>query len=200
MAKTSIFSGMVIASPPQTIFPGLAINHRDFRLHFAINNGSLSLIDNVPVYTANNLDFQLDDNTRLCVDNYIEIDFSRKLVILPKLPFSDYSSSSSSNSGIPSPPGPPDGMIDSPPDLLENTFGALRLGGGGGSATTPTNNNSGALPSSYSASVLDCLKTLLPYLSKNKQNLLLQLLQDPQHIHVKFHKMNFRCRLLKKSS
>jgi hypothetical protein len=193
MAKTSIFSGMVIASPPQTIFPGLALAHRDFRLHFAINNGSLSLVDTVPVYSPGQLDWQLDENTRLAVDSCVEIDFGKKLVILPKLPFSDYSAAGSSSAGNPDDPAAlqQPGAGEKPSSAAHATASA--------STKTPGNPNAAAPVSSYSSSVLDCLKALLPYLPKNKQQLLVQLLQDPQHINVKFHKMNFRCRLLKKA-
>lgn len=92
MARSSIFTGMVIASPPQTIFPEFALTHRDFRLHYAINCGSLSLIETVPVYSPSILDGQLDEITRLSVDNFIEIDVNKRLVILPKFPFQDYAS------------------------------------------------------------------------------------------------------------
>lgn len=62
MAKSSLFTAVAMPAPPQTALPTLAMHaHKDFRLHFAINCGSLSLLAQVPIYTAERLDQQLDD-------------------------------------------------------------------------------------------------------------------------------------------
>jgi hypothetical protein len=61
MSRTPLFSTVAMAPPPQTVFPGMALSQRDFRLHFAINNGSISLPDSVPVFSAEKLDSQLDE-------------------------------------------------------------------------------------------------------------------------------------------
>jgi len=61
MAKTSLFSAVAMAAPPQTVLPGLELSRRDFRLHFAINCGSISLLPFVPIYNPCQLDDQLDE-------------------------------------------------------------------------------------------------------------------------------------------
>ena len=61
MARSSLFTPVAMTATPQTNFPGLALTHRDFRLHFAINNGSCSQLEEVPIYTPDRLDQQLDD-------------------------------------------------------------------------------------------------------------------------------------------
>lgn len=61
MSKTSHFTAVALTAPPQTLYPHLAISSRDFRLHFAINCGSLSQIELVPIYYPTMLDAQLDE-------------------------------------------------------------------------------------------------------------------------------------------
>jgi len=61
MSKLSHFSAVALTAPPQTQFPHLALSSRDFRLHFAINCGSLSQIELVPIYRWPTLDAQLDE-------------------------------------------------------------------------------------------------------------------------------------------
>jgi hypothetical protein len=168
MSKTSIFNTIAMAAPPQSQFPSIALTSKDFRFHFAVNCGSISLTDSVPIYTSEYLDTQLDEVsanqllstssltqylqvTRLACEHFIEIDLTRKLVIMPKLPFSDY---------------------------------------------CPSTNQK--VQSAYPS--IDCLRALAPYLSKSKQVQLFQLLQDYQHLSIKFRSMNFRCRILKKLS
>lgn len=61
MAKSSLYTGVAMSAPPSTLFPALALHKKDFRLHFAINCGSLSLLAKVPVYMPDKLDMQLDE-------------------------------------------------------------------------------------------------------------------------------------------
>jgi hypothetical protein len=46
---------------PNSQFPSLALQHRDFRLNFCINNGSRSMPDSVPIYKGETLNRQMDD-------------------------------------------------------------------------------------------------------------------------------------------
>jgi hypothetical protein len=242
MMKSTSFTGLVIASPPQTIFPGLAIQHRDFRFHYAINNGSSSLLETVPVFTPSNLDDQLDEITKQSIDQLFEIDLSRRAVTLPKLPFQDYTLLTSniphhshlphifsshsihqqqqqhhSTAGTPIPGSTPIAPLNtSPPPAIHLSVSNATFPS---SVSTPvsisslptsslppplilasSSNASSASNTSYSyLNVVDCLRTILPYLSKPKQHALLQLLvHDPQHINVKYKPMSFKCRTLKK--
>ena len=71
---------------PTTQFPGLALTQRDFRLNFCINNGSLSMLPYVPVYDVDRLDAQLDDMTSRLLEDAVEIDMNKRIVVLPKVP------------------------------------------------------------------------------------------------------------------
>jgi hypothetical protein len=236
MMKSTSFTGLVIASPPQTIFPGLAIQHRDYRFHYAINNGSSSLLETVPVFTPSNLDDQLDEITKQSIEQLFEIDLSRRTVTLPKLPFQDYtllasnlphhshlphlfsshSIHSSSVTPTPSSATLTAPLNTSPPPAIHISVSNSTAAS---SVSTPvsissmlpastlppplilaSSNASSASNTSYSyQNVVDCLRTILPYLSKPKQHALLQLLvHDPQHINIKYKPMSFKCRTLKK--
>lgn len=58
MARASLLSGV---TAPFASFPGFGSIPKDFRLHYAINFGSISLLDAVPIYTPAQLDGQLDE-------------------------------------------------------------------------------------------------------------------------------------------
>lgn len=91
------------------------------------------------------------------MDYGLEIDMTKKLVIMPKLPLQDYS-------------------ISSP-----NTQPPV-----------------GSRPSVNSANIVDCLRVLAPYLSKQKRVFVKQILSDPQSFTIKHRTYNFKCRFLKK--
>ncbi len=61
MSRSPMFTAVAMVPPPQTVYPTLALTQRDFRLHFAINNGSSSYPDEIPIYYADRLDAQLDE-------------------------------------------------------------------------------------------------------------------------------------------
>eukprot|EP00981_Chlorochromonas_danica_P015379 scaffold11846_cov149-Ochromonas_danica.AAC.10 len=87
MARASLLSGV---TAPFASFPGFGSIPKDFRLHYAINFGSISLLDAVPIYTPAQLDGQLDEVTRLTLDKVFEFDVSKKIIVMPKLPLQDY--------------------------------------------------------------------------------------------------------------
>ena len=70
---------------PNTVFPNLALTKRDFRINFAINCGSKSLPEEVPIFKSVNLDEQLDTVTFLHVQEQLEIDPNKRIVYLPKV-------------------------------------------------------------------------------------------------------------------
>lgn len=90
MSCSSLFTAVAIPSPPTTVYPILRINSRDFRLHFAINGGSYSMLEGVPIYTPDSLDETLDEITKVSLDSCLDIDPSKKIVYIPKLPVADY--------------------------------------------------------------------------------------------------------------
>jgi len=149
MSKLSHFTAFAATAPPHTQYPHLALCCRDFRLHFAINCGSLSQIELVPIYYPHLLDSQLDEITRISLDYSLEIDMVKKLVIMPKLPLQDYAIT-----------------------------------------TTQIPQNNG--------NILDCLRSLAPYLSKQKRTAVKQILADPQLYTIKHRTFNFKCRFLKR--
>jgi hypothetical protein len=70
---------------PNSEFPNMCLTQGDFRLNFCINNGSRSLPKYVPIYKPESLDRQLDEMTSMTLAETVEIDTSRKTVILPKV-------------------------------------------------------------------------------------------------------------------
>lgn len=72
-----------IRATPKTVFPGFALKHRDFRLNFCINNGSVSMPGSVCIYKAEILDQQLDDMTALAITMALNVDMDKRLVQLP---------------------------------------------------------------------------------------------------------------------
>jgi hypothetical protein len=70
---------------PNSVFPGLALTHKDFRLNFCLNCGSKSSPDEVPIFNADDLDGQLDDVTFLAMEDSLEVDTLRRVVLLPKV-------------------------------------------------------------------------------------------------------------------
>ena len=68
---------------PKSVFPGLALKHRDFRFNFCINNGSLAMPSTVCIYKAATLDEQLDHMTTLAVSVMMTVDISKRQVYLP---------------------------------------------------------------------------------------------------------------------
>ena len=70
---------------PNTVFPGLALTKKDFRINFAINCGSKSLPEEVPIFKPVTLDEQLDAVTFQNVQELLEIDASKRVVYLPKV-------------------------------------------------------------------------------------------------------------------
>lgn len=90
MSKMSLFTAVAMPLPPTTLYPSLALQSKDFRLHFAINCGSCSMLDEVPIYDGETLDHQLDLITMRSLEDTVEIDAARKVIIMPKLPLSDY--------------------------------------------------------------------------------------------------------------
>jgi hypothetical protein len=61
MSRVPMFTAVAMAPPPQTVYPNIALTQRDFRLHFAINNGSSSYPAEIPIYYVDKLDAQLDE-------------------------------------------------------------------------------------------------------------------------------------------
>jgi hypothetical protein len=92
MSRSYMFASVAMPAPPTSTFPHLALSYRDFRLHFAINCGSLSNIHEVPIYTPELLDSQLDMVTRLTLEVSLEIDVSKKTITMSRLPMVDYQS------------------------------------------------------------------------------------------------------------
>jgi hypothetical protein len=90
MSRSYMFTSVAMPAPPTSTFPHLALSSRDFRLHFAINCGSLSNIHEVPIYTPELLDSQLDMVTRLTLEVTLEIDVSKKTITMSRLPMVDY--------------------------------------------------------------------------------------------------------------
>jgi len=70
---------------PNSVFPGLALTHKDFRINFCLNCGSKSLPDEVPIFNVDDFDEQLDDVTFIAVQDSLEVDTSRRVVLLPKV-------------------------------------------------------------------------------------------------------------------
>ena len=70
---------------PTTVFPGLALRKKDFRINFAINCGSKSLPEEVPIFKSMTLDDQLDAVTFQHVQELLEIDANKRVVYLPKV-------------------------------------------------------------------------------------------------------------------
>jgi hypothetical protein len=53
---------------PRTHFPGLALTHRDFRLNFCLNHGSVSMPRQIFIYRTVTLDNQLDEVSSLPIE------------------------------------------------------------------------------------------------------------------------------------
>lgn len=70
---------------PSSVFPGIALTHKDFRIYFAVNCGSKSLPDEVSIFNVDDLDEQLDDATFTSIEESLEIDTIRRIVYLPKV-------------------------------------------------------------------------------------------------------------------
>eukprot|EP00606_Chrysophyceae_sp_TOSAG23-5_P001196 GSChrysophyteH2.ASY1.ANO1.1381.1 assembled CDS len=68
---------------PRSSFPGLALTHRDFRFHFCMNTGSISMPGKVCIYHAHTLDAQLDEMTALAVSSAVQVDARKRVVTLP---------------------------------------------------------------------------------------------------------------------
>lgn len=79
---TNIYNKIAV---PHSQFPHLALSHGDFRLNFCINSGSRSLSKMVPIYTAELLDRQLDDMTKITLAQEVTIDTRTKTIYLPEL-------------------------------------------------------------------------------------------------------------------
>jgi hypothetical protein len=56
---------------PNSQFPALALQHRDFRLNFCINNGSRSMPESVPIYRGETLNRQMDDVSTHVIFSYV---------------------------------------------------------------------------------------------------------------------------------
>ena len=68
---------------PKSIFLDLALNHRDFRFNFCINNGSVSSPNEICIYKAETLDEQMDHMTSLSISSTIGVDVGKRQVSLP---------------------------------------------------------------------------------------------------------------------
>jgi len=78
-------SGSSTGSSSANVFPGLALKRGDFRFNFCINSGSMSMPAVVPIYTADNLDTQLDQATTLMLRSHVMVDASKRSVMLPRV-------------------------------------------------------------------------------------------------------------------
>jgi hypothetical protein len=92
--------------------------------------------------------------TRRTLEHSLELDVTKKVVVIPKLPLQDYSSYRGENQGS---------------SKQHSTVGAV-----------------------------DCLRALVPYLSRPQKQALLNMLADPQHLTVRFRNLNFKCRIFRK--
>lgn len=183
MSRASMFTAVAMPAPPTTVYPSLGLNSRDFRLHFAINCGSLSMLEEVPIYTPELLDHQLDEVTKVSLESFVEMDVAKKVVVLPKLPLSDYFSVDSLST---------DGSASL--ENMNSSNNSLATGGVGVVGGSNLNGNNAA---SVHAAV-HCLYAILPYLSRSQRSQLKILLSDPAHLTVKYRNYNFKCRALKK--
>lgn len=68
---------------PKTLYPGFALNSRDFRFNFCISNGSISMPGMIFIYKAEILDTQLDDMTIYVLKNTLQVDEIKRIVYLP---------------------------------------------------------------------------------------------------------------------
>ena len=70
-------------SVPKSCFPGFALNNKDFRFNFCVNNGSLSMPGAIFVYKVDTLDEQLDEMTSLVIQATLNVDEFSRIVTLP---------------------------------------------------------------------------------------------------------------------
>jgi len=73
--------------PNSTYSPQIALTICDYRINFALNCGSTSNPDRIPIYRIDTLDVQLDDNARCFIRAKAKIHFSGKTlsIVLPKI-------------------------------------------------------------------------------------------------------------------
>lgn len=212
MSRSYMFTAVAMPAPPSSTFPHLESNSRDFRLHFAINCGSLSNIDEVPIYTPELLDSQLDQVTRMTLDMALEFDVARKTVTMPRLPMVDYQSTTDTLL-FPSPTVPNANATNSAATaspVPQTAQSSVVVGGNNGSSVGAASlphvssesdlaaaGGSGAGPTVIQAT-LNCLYALWPYCSKPQRSQLRILLSDSKALTLRYRPYNFRCRYLKK--
>jgi hypothetical protein len=162
-------STLSIIPIPQQQFPGLAITQRDFRLNFCINNGSKTMPSMVPIYSPAYLDELLDEMTALMLLMNTEIDLYKKTVVLPKVSMHDFNTNHHPNNH----------------SHNNHSHGHGHAGG---------NNAAGA---AGAAAPIDCLRTLLCYLSKEDRASATRIITEGMHVNIRFKAQSLRCRKLR---
>lgn len=71
------------SSAPRSLFPGFALQNRDFRLTLCLCNGSISTPGKIVIYQADTLDAQLDAMTSVVLCETLHIDEFKRIVTLP---------------------------------------------------------------------------------------------------------------------
>jgi hypothetical protein len=182
---------------PHSFFPDLALQSGDFRLNFAINNGSKTMMPGTVVFNAEDLDSQLDATAAQFILSTVEFDHAKRVVLLPRI-FSWYAqdfkqSNKEATADFASVNGGFEGEMATTSGISNSLSGSSH-----GNSSSSSKSNTGEFSSSsgtLSAGKKDheMLFSIVHYMRGQNREALIRMLTDGGPIFVKYRKYNYRC-------